>query len=76
MAYRSKISRNRYYGSTFAGRVATTRETPLTDIVDAINRNTGKLERFASNYVEGKKDAADKYLEGYYATGGTPENLS
>ena len=30
MAYRSKISRNRYYGSTFAGRVATTRETPLT----------------------------------------------
>tara|TARA_Y100000004_G_scaffold22235_2_gene22621 strand:+ start:2198 stop:4168 length:1971 start_codon:yes stop_codon:yes gene_type:complete len=76
MAYRSKISRNRYYGSTFAGRVATTRETPLTDIVDAINRNTGKLERYASNYVEGKKDAADKYLEGYYATGGTPENLS
>ena len=37
MAYRSKISRNRYYGSTFAGRVATSRETPLTDIVDAIN---------------------------------------
>ena len=76
MAYRSKISRNRYYGSTFAGRVATSRETPLSDIVDAINRNTGDFERFAENYVDGKKDAANKYLEGYYATGGTPDKLA
>ncbi|AXN54104.1 hypothetical protein P109_gp39 [Pelagibacter phage HTVC109P] len=76
MAYRSKISKNKYYGSTFAGRVATSNETPFTELANAIRRNTGEFERYADNYTEGKKDAADKYLEGYYATGGTPEKLS
>ena len=73
--YKSKVT-NKYMGSTFAGQVRYSKETPLSDIVNAINRNTGKFENFANKYIDGKKEVADKYLSGYYATGGTPEKLN
>ena len=76
MAYKSRVS-NKYFGSTFAGRVATSNENPLTDVVKVLKTQfTPAMENYADKYIEGKKTSADTYLSGYYATGGTPEKLS
>ena len=76
MAYKSRVS-NKYFGSTFAGRVATSNENPLTDVVKVLRTQfTPAMENYADKYIEGKKTSADTYLSGYYATGGTPEKLN
>jgi len=76
MAYKSRVS-NKYFGSTFAGRVATSNENPLTDVVKVLKTQfTPAMENYADKYIEGKKTSADTYLSGYYATGGTPEKLN
>ena len=76
MAYKSRVS-NKYFGSTFAGRVATSNENPLTDVVKVLRTQfTPAMENYADKYIEGKETSADTYLSGYYATGGTPEKLN
>ena len=61
--YKSKVT-NKYMGSTFAGQVRYSKETPLSDIVNAINRNTGKFENDIDevcNLIKYDKDLLESY---------------
>ena len=54
MAYKSKVS-NKYFGSTFAGRVKPVQETQLTQLSKSLQTFSPQLANVGTNYALGKK---------------------
>ena len=62
MAYKSRVT-NKYMGSSFAGRVASSNKSSTTDLINTLQREVNPaLAKIADQYVETKKDTAKEKL--------------
>ena len=62
MAYKSRVT-NKYMGSSFAGRVASSNKSSTTDLINTLQREVNPaLAKIADQYVETKKDTAKEKI--------------
>ena len=62
MAYKSRVT-NQYMGATFAGQVASSNKSDVTDLVNILQKKVNPpLAQIPEKYVETKKDVAKEKI--------------
>lgn len=64
MAYKSRISKNQYFGATFAGQARNARGTDTTDLINTLKDISPDLDKLANTFVETKRDKAAQQIQG------------
>lgn len=75
MAYKSKVS-NKYFGSTFAGRVKPVQETQLTQLSKSLQTFSPQLANVGTNYALGKREDAMLEMQKLYQEGKSADEIA